>query len=309
MTDTVERVPRYPIRAVSKLTGIGIDTLRAWERRYGAVTPTRDDRGRLYSEADIARLRLLHRAVASGHGVGRVASLTDAELQRLVTPEQRVDLHPPAPPRGSLDTSTFRGALMSLDSAALDHELSRLAAVLTPAHLVQDVLLPTIREAGDSWHRTQGGIAHEHVLSATMRHLLGSFLRLHARRDPAVRLVFTTLSGDRHEIGILGAAMLAASRGLGVSYLGPDLPAVEIAAAVKAAEAHVLVLGITLNEAHDVQARELRAIADNLSSTVEIWAGGAGAVAHADAFGPRALVLADFDAYLAQVDRLAARLR
>jgi DNA-binding transcriptional MerR regulator len=28
---------RYPIRAVSKLTGIGIDTLRAWERRHGAV--------------------------------------------------------------------------------------------------------------------------------------------------------------------------------------------------------------------------------------------------------------------------------
>ena len=36
---------RYPIRAVSRLTGIGIDTLRAWERRYGAVTPVRDDRG------------------------------------------------------------------------------------------------------------------------------------------------------------------------------------------------------------------------------------------------------------------------
>ena len=54
---------RYPIRAVSKLTGIAIDTLRAWERRYGAVTPVRDSRGRLYSDADVARLRLLHQAV------------------------------------------------------------------------------------------------------------------------------------------------------------------------------------------------------------------------------------------------------
>ena len=53
----------YPIRAVSRLTGIGIDTLRAWERRYGAVTPTRDDRGRMYTEADVARLRLLNGAV------------------------------------------------------------------------------------------------------------------------------------------------------------------------------------------------------------------------------------------------------
>jgi len=53
-----ESPARYPIRAVSKLTGIGIDTLRAWERRHSAVTPIRDDRGRLYTEADIARLRL-----------------------------------------------------------------------------------------------------------------------------------------------------------------------------------------------------------------------------------------------------------
>jgi MerR HTH family regulatory protein len=49
----------FPIRAVSKLTGLGIDTLRAWERRHGAVAPSRDDRDRMYTEADIARLRLL----------------------------------------------------------------------------------------------------------------------------------------------------------------------------------------------------------------------------------------------------------
>ena len=61
---------RYPIRAVSKLTGIAIDTLRAWERRYGAVTPTRDERGRMYTDADVARLRLLGGAVESGHSIG-----------------------------------------------------------------------------------------------------------------------------------------------------------------------------------------------------------------------------------------------
>ena len=63
MSKTTRDVRSYPIRAVSKLTGIGIDTLRAWERRYGAVTPIRDDRGRMYTDADIARLRLLGGAV------------------------------------------------------------------------------------------------------------------------------------------------------------------------------------------------------------------------------------------------------
>ena len=74
---------QYPIRAVAKLTGIAIDTLRAWERRHRAVAPVRDDRGRMYTDADIARLRLLRGAVDHGHSIGRLAALTDAELRRL----------------------------------------------------------------------------------------------------------------------------------------------------------------------------------------------------------------------------------
>jgi len=73
----------YPIRAVSRLTGIGIDTLRAWERRYGAVTPTRDDRGRMYTEADVERLRLLNGAVERGHSIGRLAGLSNDQLTEL----------------------------------------------------------------------------------------------------------------------------------------------------------------------------------------------------------------------------------
>ena len=76
---------RYPIRAVSKLTGISIDTLRAWERRHAAVAPVRDDRGRLYTDADVDRLRLLHRALTHGHSIGRLAPLTNEELQHLAS--------------------------------------------------------------------------------------------------------------------------------------------------------------------------------------------------------------------------------
>src|SRR6187401_2172070 len=73
----------YPIRAVSRLTWIGIDTLRAWERRYRAVTPTGDDRGRMYTEADVARLRLLNGAVEQGHSIGRLAGLSNEQLRDL----------------------------------------------------------------------------------------------------------------------------------------------------------------------------------------------------------------------------------
>ena len=93
-----------------------------------------------------------------------------------------------------------------------------------------------------------------------MRNILGSFLRLYARPDVSVRLVFATPSGERHEIAALGAAMLAASSGLGVAYLGPDLPARDIVESVKPAGAQVLVLGLTTASAGKATERELRTI-------------------------------------------------
>ena len=295
------RDAKYPIRAISKLTGISIDTLRAWERRYQAVTPSRDDRGRLYSEADIARLRLLHQAVLSGHSIGRAVALSNAELQRLQRPAA-VTPSPAVPP---LHTD-FRAALARFDGVAVDRELARLAAVMAPADLVRDVLLPTLREVGDEWYRGQDGIAREHLMSAALRHLLGSFLRLHAHPEAAVRLLFATPSGDRHEIGTLGAAMLAASRGLCVSYLGPDLPATQILEAVRAAgNVSVLVLGVTLPGR--LLARELRTIVRHLPSGIELWAGGAAVEHYHRLISTRGLVLPSIEAYLEQLTRLASR--
>jgi DNA-binding transcriptional MerR regulator len=289
----------YPIRTVSRLTGVSIDTLRAWERRYKAVAPTRDDRGRLYSEADVARLRLLNQAVLSGYSIGRAAALDDAELRRLLSLAAAKAPEPVAPARDD-----FRAALARFDSVAVDRELARLAAVMAPADLVRDLLLPELRAVGDQWNRSQGGVAREHLMSAAIRHLLGSFLRLHARAEARIRLLFTTPSGDRHEIGTLGAAMLAASRGLGVTYLGPDLPAAQILEAVRAAgNVSVLVLGVTLPSR--LLAPELRAIVRDLPEGVELWAGGAAVARHHRLIGARGLVLPTFDAYLEQLTRLA----
>jgi len=301
MTAKPAQQATYPIRAVSKLTGVSIDTLRAWERRYRAVIPSRDDRGRLYSEADVARLRLLHQAVRAGHSIGRAAALSDGEWRRL----QRAAVASAPVTVASVDAD-LQSALARFDSGAVDRELARLAALMPPADLVRDRLLPALRDVGDQWNRQPGGIAREHLMSAAVRHLLGSFLRLHARPEAAVHMQFATPSGDHHEIGTLGAAMLAASRGLGVSYLGADLPAIQILDAVRAAgNVSVLVLGVTLPSRH--LARELRTIIRGLPSGVELWVGGAAVAPHHQLISARGLVLPGFDAYLEQLSRLASR--
>jgi DNA-binding transcriptional MerR regulator len=298
----------YPIRAVSKLTGIGIDTLRAWERRHGAVTPVRDDRGRMYTDADVARLRLLQGAVARGHSIGRLAGLTDTELRRLADAAESSAVSAVAPTRRTpFDPATLSAALQKYDATGIDHEISRLAAILPPLELLRDVLMPVLAQVGDNWHRGPARIAHEHLMSSTMRNILGSFLRLYARPEVSTRLLFTTLAGERHEIGTLGAAMLAASSGLGVAYLGPDLPAREIVDSVRPAGAQVLVLGLTATSAGRAKERELRTIVQDLPKDVEQWAGGRGAVHHAALISPRGLVLHDYKAYQQELLRIGGR--
>ena len=305
-----ESPARYPIRAVSRLTGIGIDTLRAWERRHGAVTPVRDERGRMYTDADVARLRLLRGAVEQGHSIGRLAGLTDTDLHRLAVPAGAIAAPATNPARpASLDTAALSAALHEYDAAGIDQEIARLATVLRPLDLLRDVLMPALVQVGDDWHRGRAGIAQEHLMSSTVRHILGSFLRLYAQPDAKVRLLFATPSGDRHEIGTLGAAMLAASSGLGVAYLGPDLPAREIVESVKPAGAQVLVLGLTTASAGKARERELRAIVRDLPRDVELWAGGRGAERHAAIISPRGLILSSYDAYLQELVRLGGRVR
>ena len=308
MSRTRETSARYPIRAVSRLTGIGIDTLRAWERRHGAVTPSRDDRGRMYTDDDIARLRLLRGAVEHGHSIGRLAGLTDAELRRLAaTAGANAALAVVPTQRTPLDTAALTAALQKFDATAIDQQISRLAAVLPPLELLRDVLMPVLAQVGDEWHREPARIAHEHLMSSTMRNILGSFLRLYARPDVSTRLLFATPAGERHEVGTLGAAMLAASCGLGVAYLGPDLPAREIVESVRPAGAQVMVLGLTTTSAAIARERELRTIVRDLPKEVELWAGGRGAVRHTALISPRGLVLRDYNTYQQELARIGGR--
>ena len=176
--------------------------------------------------------------------------------------------------------------------------------MLRPLELLQDVLMPVLAQLGDYWHRRRASIGLEHVMSSAVRTMLGSFLRLYVRPTVPARLLFATPAGERHELGTLGAAVLAASNGLGVAYLGPDLPARDIVDSVRAAGAQVLVLGLTAvpdgkakERERRAQERELRTIVRDLPLDIELWAGGRGAERFASIIATRGLVLTDYHAY------------
>ncbi|MBF6210021.1 helix-turn-helix transcriptional regulator [Nocardia puris] len=80
----------YAISVAADLAGIGVQTLRLYER-HGLITPARSDGGtRRYSGDDLARLRRITDLVAQGvnlAGIGRILDLEDANA------ELHADLH------------------------------------------------------------------------------------------------------------------------------------------------------------------------------------------------------------------------
>ena len=303
--------PRYPIRAVSRLTGLGIDTLRAWERRYQAVEPVRDDRGRMYTESDVQRLHLLRAAVDKGHAIGRVATLSEKELRTLL------DAKAPAPAEtassevsGDANPRVERvlARIRQYDEAGADLELRRLAALMSTRELIVEVAMPLMRTVGMEWHAAKLRIAQEHMASALMRSLLGSLLRMTAPKHSGKTLLFTTPEGEHHEFGTLAAAMLASAGGLGVIYLGPDLPNDEIVHAATETGVAAVVLGIT--EANDTKETisSLKRLRKGLPRKIELWAGGTASEKLIPSLQRVPLVWIDnFDTLDQQLSRLGAR--
>ena len=189
----------FPIGAVAQRTGLPLDTLRAWERRYGAVLPARGTRGRVYTEEQIGRLQLLRQLVDQGHAIGQVAKLEDRQLRKLLghepvaggtgsparrgvpvkqgsTKQDSVDIG--APPLADEILAPLFEALDRYDYAATDRELSRLAAAVgQPREFVYSVALPLMRRIGQDWHEGKRSIAQEHMLTSLLSTVLSSMVR------------------------------------------------------------------------------------------------------------------------------------
>ena len=316
----------YAIGAASVLTGLTVDTLRAWERRYGVVKPTRDDRGRTYTDADVRRLQLLAAAIARGHAIGRVAGLDDGALAALLEPARalpgaalplepamtspRRRGRPPALSHTPLVPTAPIGrvlaALRRFDASEVERELGRLAAALPPRELVHAWLLPLMQHTGVEWHQGRLSTAQEHLLSAAVRSLLGGIIRAMPQAGRQPNLLLATVAQDRHEFGILGAALLAALAGLRVTYLGCDLPPAEIVDAARRSGASAVVLGVTYAESRSRLASDLDLLARQLPAGLTLWLGGS--LAASIRTPARAVVLRDLAGFEAALRQMGGRI-
>lgn len=266
----------YSIKAVSQATGLTVETLRAWERRYRIVVPQRDDMGRrVYRPEDVLRLRRLREATERGHPIGRLARLDEAGLVELLHAAP-----PAAPPLAT--TSAFVERM--LDAAAryatadCEQTLTLAISLLSPARLIDEVLEPLLREVGDRWHAGEFSIAQERLVSSTVRKHIGLVVESYGRTARHQAVVFATLPGERHELGLLMSAMICASHGFRVHYLGTDLPAEEIARYAQQVDASLVAISVVMFEGAMALAEQLRTIRAMTGPDVALWIGGQGAL-------------------------------
>jgi DNA-binding transcriptional MerR regulator/methylmalonyl-CoA mutase cobalamin-binding subunit len=259
--------------------------LRVWERRYGAVEPIRTDRGhRLYSDADIDRLRLLSVVTAAKRSISLVARLPADELVRLARDDEaarrRVGTSDgPAAHRARVadDVGEARALARSLDAPGLERVLRRSLALVGVPLFLETVATVLVRHTGEDRKAGRLAAGAEHLVAVTLRRVLEGIIPvLHVSND-APNLLLATPAGDRHEIEAVMAAATAAAEGWCVTYLGPGVPGSDIAAAAVSASARAVGVTIPRVGGHDLLLGELRALQARLSAGVPLLVGGAGA--------------------------------
>lgn len=293
---------RHSIAVVSRRTGLSQLVLRAWERRYGAVVPSRTATSRrLYSDQDLEKLSLLHLLTNAGHRIGDIAQDSVKELRKLAvesgvramtTASESLD--------GTVDNADLlRDALVAIknfDDRGLKTILDKALLHLSKPVLRRELLVPLLAEIGNQWVDGRLRISHEHMASAIIEAFLTAMNARYQVLPGAPLVAVATPSGQYHEIGALLAASQAHESGWDVLYLGPNLPAEEIAAAARERGVRAIMLSLVFPTADPGVDSQLRDLRNLVGADTPIIAGGQGAPSYQAALSETGtLVVRDLD--------------
>ncbi len=276
----------FTIQMAAQLSGLSTHTIRAWEKRYNALTPNRSDTGRrLYTTEEIDRLSLLAQLTHIGNSIGQIANLPDQELKSMFnkltnagekrTIQKKIDVNNFTDPK-----STYQNLLMAIKNYKLDiisYELNKAKLNLPPKRFALEIAAPLLTEVGVMVARGQMSISQEHAFSSLLKFHIGHLLfkGYENKNKSQTKIAFATPEGDLHEFGILLSALICCQYEHEFYYLGPNLPAKALAEAVAATEADIVILG-TMKGATEKEGltNYLLSLARDLKPNVSLWIGG-----------------------------------
>lgn len=262
-----------PIAVVERETGIGKDTLRVWERRYGFPQPVRGPNGdRLYPEPQVARLRQIKRLIDSGHRPGRLMQ---------VDPEVLATLSAEPPPSREADSG--EGELQRVIERVRRHDVpglrQQISQLICRQGLQRFVLetVPALNEVvGEAWSRGDLEVFEEHLYTEQMQAQLRQAISALPAAPAAPRILLTSVPDEQHALVLLMLEALLTLEGATCISLGTQTPLADIAAAARAHRADVIALSFSGAFPQRQVAPLLADLRRRLPPPVELWAGGAG---------------------------------
>ncbi len=264
----------YSIKAITLLTGLTAETLRAWERRYTGISPARSENGRrLYSQQELEKLTLLAELTRNGHTISKIAGLNCDELRNLQqTRSSHQDLAHPL-----LDQ--IIETLMAYRIDRCEQLLKRAMVASEPLEYARDILLPALKKVGELWHEQKLSIAQEHMFTCCVNRIVLSMVNnLQNASASSPAMLFATPSGEPHECGILLGCLLAAVQHYRCFFLGANLPGKDIVEAVHHLQPDIIVIGLVRTPPEPLTIEQLQIITSAKETAAStIWIGGEGA--------------------------------
>ena len=264
------------IGAVERDTGLGKDTLRVWERRYGFPQPLRDANGeRLYSSEQVERLRLIKRLMDQGHRPGKLFLASEEDLLLLAGASK------PTERAATTDDQSIVSQILALikahDVQGLRHALNQAMMRQGLHHFVLDTVVPLNRTVGEAWMRGELEVFEEHLYSEQMKSLLRQAISsLPNNTNGRPRILLTTVPEESHALGLLMVEALLTLDGATCISLGTQTPLLDIRQAAEAHGADIVGLSFSSAFASRQIAPVLNQLRELLPASIELWAGGAG---------------------------------
>lgn len=262
------------IGELSRRVGVSVELLRAWERRYGLLAPTRTTGGfRLYGSADERRVRRMLAHLDAG--------VSAAEGARLALVEPEAPAPSPSGDATELDVRALqlRRALDDFDEPGAHAAVDGLLASFTLETALRDAVLPYLRELGERWERGEASVAQEHFASAVLRGRLLGLARGWGSAGER-RALLACLPGDTHDLGLICFGLMLHRHGWRITFLGPDTPMATIEETARALGVALVMLTAT-TDAQTEAARDGLAALARVSSVALAGAGTNATVAAA----------------------------
>jgi DNA-binding transcriptional MerR regulator/methylmalonyl-CoA mutase cobalamin-binding subunit len=272
---------RLSIGALAKATGIPVETLRTWESRYGFPVPERKPSGhRVYPLASVARLRRISEALTRGHRAGEVVAASDEELSALLRSTQ-AGAEAAAPPAPGLvapfDHDEMLRVIHEFDAARLTRILLGEWVRTSPIDFLETRIAPLIRQVGVAWAQGRLEIRHEHFFSERLGDLLRSLRLPFEERARGPLLIFASLPGEAHGLGLQMAALVVAWAGCRVVFLGLETPPGEIVGLSRDLNARAVAVSVSAASRGPRSAAQIRSLREKLPRRMALLVGGEGA--------------------------------